>query len=289
MGDLLGGLAGAAVALPQSMGLGVGLFAAMGLGASAGALAGLIGAAALSLTSGIGGYTRGMISAPNGPVTMLLIASMATFQRSRGPECRVGGCGRGAGHARRADSTRHRAQRRRSADQVHSLPHGGWSGHRDRHSDDALAAATTAPRPRSAFTARLGMGARGNRGADLRCHQADATPAAQGPGRDRRAGGWLGRLPSGRGGSADADTRCLGRRCDTGTRCHSSRYQLGGAWRPTLGPAAACRHGTRGAGIHRLPGDRGGRGFIHRSPTRCPRRIGLPGHRSDVGWPVRWP
>jgi len=78
-GDLLGGLAGAAVALPQSMGLGVGLFTAMGLGASAGALAGLIGAAALSLTSGIGGFTRGMISAPNGPVTMLLIASMASF------------------------------------------------------------------------------------------------------------------------------------------------------------------------------------------------------------------
>lgn len=79
VGDALGGLAGAAVALPQSMGLGVGLFVSMGLTASAGALAGLIGAAALSLTSGIGGYTRGMISAPNGPVTMLLIASMAAF------------------------------------------------------------------------------------------------------------------------------------------------------------------------------------------------------------------
>ena len=85
MGDLLGGLAGAAVALPQSMGLGVGLFAAMGLGASAGALAGLIGAAALSLTSGIGGYTRGMISAPNGPVTMLLIASMTAFSAPATP------------------------------------------------------------------------------------------------------------------------------------------------------------------------------------------------------------
>jgi sulfate permease, SulP family len=89
MGDLLGGLAGAAVALPQSMGLGVGLFAAMGLGASAGALAGLIGAAALSLTSGIGGYTRGMISAPNGPVTMLLIASMATFSAQGVPSAEL--------------------------------------------------------------------------------------------------------------------------------------------------------------------------------------------------------
>jgi len=79
LGDVLGGLAGAAVALPQSMGLGVGLFTGMGLSASAGALAGLIGAATLSLSSGVGGYTRGMISAPNGPVTMLLIASMAAF------------------------------------------------------------------------------------------------------------------------------------------------------------------------------------------------------------------
>jgi len=79
IGDWIGGFAGAAVALPQSMGLGVGLFSAMGLGAAAGALAGLTGAAALSLVSGLGGYTRGMISAPNGPVTMLLIASMTTL------------------------------------------------------------------------------------------------------------------------------------------------------------------------------------------------------------------
>jgi len=79
IGDWLGGLAGAAVALPQSMGLGVVLFSSMGLGAAQGALAGLVGAAALSLVSGLGGFTRGMISAPNGPVTMLLIASMATL------------------------------------------------------------------------------------------------------------------------------------------------------------------------------------------------------------------
>lgn len=76
--DLLGGLAGTAVALPQSMGLGVALFAAMGFDASAGALAGLIGAAALSLASGVAGATIGMISAPNGPVTMLLSASLAS-------------------------------------------------------------------------------------------------------------------------------------------------------------------------------------------------------------------
>jgi SulP family sulfate permease len=60
------------------MGLGVALFAAMGFDASVGALAGLMGAAALSLVSGLGGATIGMISAPNGPVTMLLAASLAS-------------------------------------------------------------------------------------------------------------------------------------------------------------------------------------------------------------------
>jgi SulP family sulfate permease len=91
IGDWLGGLAGAAVALPQSMGLGVVLFGTMGLGPAAGALAGLVGAAALSLVSGIGGNTRGMISAPNGPVTMLLIASMAALgaQGVAGPDAVV--------------------------------------------------------------------------------------------------------------------------------------------------------------------------------------------------------
>jgi sulfate permease, SulP family len=76
--DILGGLAGTGVALPQSMALGVALFVSMGLEPSAGALAGLLGAAALSLTSGVAGATTGMISAPNGPVTMLLTASLAS-------------------------------------------------------------------------------------------------------------------------------------------------------------------------------------------------------------------
>ena len=78
VGDLIGGLTGMAVALPQSMGLGIVLFASMGFGVSSGALAGLIGAATISLVSGIGGNTRGMISAPNGPVTMLLVATLAS-------------------------------------------------------------------------------------------------------------------------------------------------------------------------------------------------------------------
>ncbi len=71
--DILGALAGTAVVLPQSMGLGIALFSVMGLDASSGALAGIIGAAVLSIVSGAFGATYGMFSAPNGPVTMLLI------------------------------------------------------------------------------------------------------------------------------------------------------------------------------------------------------------------------
>lgn len=77
-GDVVGGLAGLAVALPQAMGLGIALFAAMGLDAPGGALAGLIGAAAISLASGLGGNTLGMISAPNGPVVIFLIGALAS-------------------------------------------------------------------------------------------------------------------------------------------------------------------------------------------------------------------
>lgn len=83
-GDLFGGLTGLAVALPQSIGLGIALFASMGLSASSGALAGLIAAAAISLVSGIGGNTRGMISAPNGPVVILLIGTMTAVGASGG-------------------------------------------------------------------------------------------------------------------------------------------------------------------------------------------------------------
>ena len=75
-GDVLGGFSGAAVALPQSMGLGIVLFIAMGMDASAGALAGLIGATLLLFVSGGVGATIGMMSAPNGPMTMLLVGVM---------------------------------------------------------------------------------------------------------------------------------------------------------------------------------------------------------------------
>lgn len=78
-GDVIGGFSGAAVALPQSMGLGIVLFIAMGLDASSGALAGLIGATLLLLISGGVGATQGMMSAPNGPMTMLLVGVMVTM------------------------------------------------------------------------------------------------------------------------------------------------------------------------------------------------------------------
>ena len=76
IGDLLGGIAGAAVALPQAIGLGVVLFSAMGMDASSGALAGLLGAIILQFVVGGAGATIGIISAPNGPMTMLLVGVM---------------------------------------------------------------------------------------------------------------------------------------------------------------------------------------------------------------------
>ena len=70
--DFFGGLSGAIAVLPQTLGLSVLLFTSLGLDPSAGAIAGLIGAVILLLSSGIAGATTGMISAPNGPVTILL-------------------------------------------------------------------------------------------------------------------------------------------------------------------------------------------------------------------------
>jgi len=78
-GDLLGGISGAAVALPQSMGLGIVLFSIMGYSTSAGALAGMVGATILLFVSGGIGATNAMISAPNGPMTMMLAGVMGTL------------------------------------------------------------------------------------------------------------------------------------------------------------------------------------------------------------------
>ncbi len=72
LADLAGGLTGAVAVLPQTIGLSVLLFTSMGMDASDGAVAGLIGAIVLLISSGLAGATTGMISAPNGPVTILL-------------------------------------------------------------------------------------------------------------------------------------------------------------------------------------------------------------------------
>ncbi len=70
--DFSGGFTGAVAVLPQTIGLSVLLFTSMGMSASEGAVAGLLGAVILLLVSGTAGATIGMISAPNGPVTILL-------------------------------------------------------------------------------------------------------------------------------------------------------------------------------------------------------------------------
>lgn len=71
-GDLWGGLAAAAVVLPQAMAFGVTLLAALGLPAASGALCGLLAAGLLCLSSGLSGATRGLISSPTGPLLILL-------------------------------------------------------------------------------------------------------------------------------------------------------------------------------------------------------------------------
>ncbi|MDH3530856.1 MAG: SulP family inorganic anion transporter, partial [Acidobacteriota bacterium] len=77
LSDTLGGAAAAAMLLPQSMAFGVVLLTPYGVSAGAGALAGLIGAAALSLASGIAGGTKGLISSPTGPMLILLTSALA--------------------------------------------------------------------------------------------------------------------------------------------------------------------------------------------------------------------
>ena len=87
MGDLAGGVAGAMVVLPQAMAYGVALFALMDMSAASGALAGLIGAACLSLVSGAFGGTIALISSPTGPSLALLsgsVAALAAYDLSGG-------------------------------------------------------------------------------------------------------------------------------------------------------------------------------------------------------------
>jgi len=82
IGDLWGGLASAAVMLPQAMAFGVALWSQFGGDVATGALAGLIAVAALSLSSGIFAGTCGMVSSPTGPTLVLLGGAMLSLQAS---------------------------------------------------------------------------------------------------------------------------------------------------------------------------------------------------------------
>jgi len=91
-GDIWGGMAAAAVILPQAMAFGVALLVPLGLDAGTGALTGLVAAAALSLASGLLGGTRGLISAPTGPTLVLVSGSLATLAAAglAGPDLLTG-------------------------------------------------------------------------------------------------------------------------------------------------------------------------------------------------------
>ncbi len=78
-GDVWGGLAASAVVLPQAIAFGVALYAIGKFDASQGAIAGLLGAAILCSVSGFFGGTRGLISAPTGPVLVLLGGAMGSL------------------------------------------------------------------------------------------------------------------------------------------------------------------------------------------------------------------
>lgn len=72
-------MAAAAVVLPQAIAFGVALLLPFGFNPSAGAIAGLIGAAALGFVSGISGGTLGLISSSTGPVLILLGGALASL------------------------------------------------------------------------------------------------------------------------------------------------------------------------------------------------------------------
>ena len=77
--DAVAGIAAAAVLISQAMAFGIALYEPHIGSASAGALAGLVGAAVLSLFSSLARGTAGMISGPTGPVMALLVAISAAL------------------------------------------------------------------------------------------------------------------------------------------------------------------------------------------------------------------
>lgn len=70
-GDLFGGLTAGIVALPLAL--------AFGVASGAGAAAGLYGAIALGLVAAIFGGTRGQISGPTGPMTVVFASALVAF------------------------------------------------------------------------------------------------------------------------------------------------------------------------------------------------------------------
>jgi sulfate permease, SulP family len=86
-GDLWGGLAAMLVALPSSIAFGVLTFTALGPEqAGAGAMAGMLGAAALGLVAPLVGRTGGLISAPCAPAAAVLSALIGSLLAGKGGE-----------------------------------------------------------------------------------------------------------------------------------------------------------------------------------------------------------
>jgi len=78
MGDLWGGLASMLVAMPSSIAFGVLVYSTLGSDyAGAGALAGIIGAAAIGIAAPLIGRTGGLISAPSAPAAAVLSSLVA--------------------------------------------------------------------------------------------------------------------------------------------------------------------------------------------------------------------
>lgn len=79
LGDIWGGVTSSSIILPQAMAFGVTFWGLFADDVATGALAGLIGAFALSLMSGLMRGTRGMVSAPTGPTLVLLGGAAITL------------------------------------------------------------------------------------------------------------------------------------------------------------------------------------------------------------------
>src|SRR5687767_2403068 len=85
IGDVWGGLAAMLVALPSSIAFGVVMMTAVSLSlSSAGAMAGVIGAAALGIVAPLVGRNAGFISAPCAPAAAVMSGLAVDLSRGRG-------------------------------------------------------------------------------------------------------------------------------------------------------------------------------------------------------------